>query len=47
MDAQDAAAGPMSGAQAHVTKPAVDAAAQAAAFAALAGGPVRRRGANR
>ena len=27
--------------------PAADAAAQAAAFAALAGGPVRRRGANR
>ena len=47
MDAQEPAAGHMSDAKANVTKPAVDAAAQAAAFAALAGGPVRRRGANR
>lgn len=39
--------GPMSETRPAGATPAADAAAQAAAFAALAGGPVRRRGANR
>ena len=45
MDTQNPA--PMSETKTGGAAPAVDAAAQAAAFAALAGGPIRRRGANR
>ena len=47
MDTQDPAAAFIPGGSANASNTASDAAAQAAAFAALAGGPVRRRGANR